>query len=1115
MMVHGNPCAQPSCPTPASDESQILSLDADSSNWSWDNSATYMPQTKSDDSTIKLEGNGSMKLTTGALQADGNTVGLWHLDETGGSGAYLKDSSSSANNGTPNGTTVVNGVIGKARNFNGTSDYINIGGLSGGTAIQSIEFWAYPTSTTTYFIDLDGGTHYIWANAGTVTATGFTSPTIYVNGAVSSTIVANQWQHIAVTTGTSFNASNTTIGKHSSSYMSGKLDEIRISNIARTSEAIAEDYRMGANHYLNRTISSTDLSGQQKLSFDVAADRPGTYLALTAGNSAFANYQPDTNTVGLWHLDELSGSGAYIKDASTNSNNGTPSTNFATNATGGTITTSGANTINTFTSSGNFIPPSIGTVSYLVVGGGGGSGFANNTNCTSGGGGGGGMLTGSESVSAGTYPVVVGGGGTAGATASTNGGNGGNSSYNSHVATGGGGGGSTNKVGVSGGSGGGGGNNGTYAGGTGVGGQGYSGGQGGPGVSYGSGGGGGAGGTGPNAINTGAVGGGAGASSSITGSPVTYAAGGGGAWYTPAHTGTAGAANTGNGASGAGSSGVGYSGAAGGSGVVIISYPTNSFISNTSPVQGKIGIARSFNDGYISIPAASGSLNINSNPITLEAWIKPNNVSTSQEIVGRGTAGTNGYGLEINSTGKINVGAHGGSNFDGLTSLSVGQWYHVVGIINGSSSAIYINGQLDQTGTVNVVSSSGNVIIGADSNGTVDYFNGIIDEVRISNTARSAADIRAAYESGLRTHQVTIDFAAQLNSGGLIASSSTLSFIVDATKYGFSQMGSNLYPGDKIIVRENYNGTTYIAQGTVGSVTAGTGAVTVESWDSGSTFPSGGFTVNADVFKWQKEYMDLSGPINSQKNAVNILSLRETNGNEGRSIWLDDLRSIGSYLTTPGGSTITSSTSNRYAQYRVILSSADYNVSPSISSATLNYSTNYPLTPTIAAATALSTSSIQWNFTAGTGSNAGATTGYEVYDTNNTLKATCVGSSITSCTETGLSPNTQYTRKAVAYNATGNSAYSATTSIYTLAAIPIGTASETKTTYVSTTSLSVTPGVGDANPSSTNVAVYLQTGATCTGTGGYYLGAAEVITGAPQFGKHHQRGAHSPLPSPI
>ena len=67
-----------------------------------------------------------MKLTTGALQADGNTVGLWHLDETGGSGAYIKDSSSYANNGTPTGTTVVNGISGKARKFSGSTDHIDV-----------------------------------------------------------------------------------------------------------------------------------------------------------------------------------------------------------------------------------------------------------------------------------------------------------------------------------------------------------------------------------------------------------------------------------------------------------------------------------------------------------------------------------------------------------------------------------------------------------------------------------------------------------------------------------------------------------------------------------------------------------------------------------------------------------------------------------------------------------------------------------------------------------------------------------------------------------------------------------------------------------------------------
>jgi len=50
----------------------------------------------------------------------------------------------------------------------------------------------------------------------------------------------------------------------------------------------------------------------------------GTYLTATIGESAFANYEPDANTMALWHLEEMSGSGAYIKDSSGKSNNGTP-----------------------------------------------------------------------------------------------------------------------------------------------------------------------------------------------------------------------------------------------------------------------------------------------------------------------------------------------------------------------------------------------------------------------------------------------------------------------------------------------------------------------------------------------------------------------------------------------------------------------------------------------------------------------------------------------------------------------------------------------------------------------------------------------------------------------
>jgi len=160
----------------------------------------------------------------------------------------------------------------------------------------------------------------------------------------------------------------------------------------------------------------------------------------------------------------------------------------------------------------------------------------------------------------------------------------------------------------------------------------------------------------------------------------------------------------------------------------------------------------------VSIPSGS-TLDIDSNPMTIAAWIKPNTVSAQQAVIARGksdgvAAGNDGYGLWINSSGKINVGSFGGGNFDGNSVLPANTWYHVAVIINGASSALYING-LDNTPTshaVNVVASSQPLKIGASRNLTdtadMRFFNGSIDELAIWNRSLSSQEIQSLYSSG-------------------------------------------------------------------------------------------------------------------------------------------------------------------------------------------------------------------------------------------------------------------------------------------------------------------------------------------------------------------------------
>src|SRR5690606_23242394 len=132
----------------------------------------------------------------------------------------------------------------------------------------------------------------------------------------------------------------------------------------------------------------------------------------------------------------------------------------------------------------------------------------------------------------------------------------------------------------------------------------------------------------------------------------------------------------------------------------------------------------------------------------------------------------------------------------------------------------------------------------------------------------------------------------------------------------------------KIIVKEKWEGVEYIAQGTVTSVNKSTGAVTINEWESGSTFPSGGYTQHATVFKWQREYWPIhNNTLDEHMDAITQLTLRVTNGNETRTVWIDDFRSAGGDMTDSEGSEIESSAGKQYMQYRAIFTSTDLNVS--------------------------------------------------------------------------------------------------------------------------------------------------------------------------------------------
>jgi len=201
----------------------------------------------------------------------GRPVAHWRLDECQGNTAYgspIGANYDSTLNGTitigASGTQTSAGTCGSGTsteawnggttgkfnsslNFDGTDDYVGVGGSS---PVNTVSFWVKPTSTTASMINLTAGA-YITASSGTISATGFTTPTYYVNGiaTTSPVLTANAWNHIVVTTATSITDTAFTIGKANGAFTAGQIDDVQIFNYALSATQVKKVMNEGAVRY--------------------------------------------------------------------------------------------------------------------------------------------------------------------------------------------------------------------------------------------------------------------------------------------------------------------------------------------------------------------------------------------------------------------------------------------------------------------------------------------------------------------------------------------------------------------------------------------------------------------------------------------------------------------------------------------------------------------------------------------------------------------------------------------------------------------------------------------------------------------------------------------------
>lgn len=172
-------------------------------------------------------------------------------------------------------------------------------------------------------------------------------------------------------------------------------------------------------------------------------------------------------------------------------------------------------------------------------------------------------------------------------------------------------------------------------------------------------------------------------------------------------------------------------------------WDNHGFARNTTIVNGRAGKARYFNgtsSHYVAIPP-SASLNL-TKAITIDAWINFSIGGTiNPRILSKGH--TTGYGFYTAGTGSaralgfqaVSGGTQLAMSISSKTLMTAGTWNHVAYRYNGQHAMLYINGILDtlHSATGDLPISTDSLNIGRNSSNYSDNFLGIIDEVRISD----------------------------------------------------------------------------------------------------------------------------------------------------------------------------------------------------------------------------------------------------------------------------------------------------------------------------------------------------------------------------------------------
>jgi hypothetical protein len=235
-------------------------------------------------------------------------------------------------------------------------------------------------------------------------------------------------------------------------------------------------------------------------------------------------------------------------------------------------------------------------------------------------------------------------------------------------------------------------------------------------------------------------------------------------------------------------------------------------ISNASWVQGKSGTSLKFTgaaNSYVSIPDAP-SLDL-TNGLTVEAWVDPSSLTSPDAdwcaVVAKDHPNSSNdisYALYAATGTSTPPGEHilvsgGDKGVSASSKLTLNSWAFLAATYDGASMKIYVNGTLvrSKAQSGSIVEVNAPLKIGGDWSG--EMFTGIIDEVRVYNTALTQAQVQGDMSTPVDSTPPTVAMTAPAGgstvSGPAVTVSAGASDNVAVAGVQFLLDGNNLGAG--------------------------------------------------------------------------------------------------------------------------------------------------------------------------------------------------------------------------------------------------------------------------------------------------------------------------------